>query len=74
MNQHKCHAIGCFKHTNPKLLMCPAHWTLVPTTLQVAVRDHYDPKQCDGTARPSREWIDAARAAITYIAKHEGKL
>jgi hypothetical protein len=68
---HICHAEGCSLPVNPKLLMCSRHWTMVPTELQVKVRNHFHPDQCKGKRRPSLEWITAAREAINYVRERE---
>lgn len=54
--------------------MCSMHWVLVPTDMQVKVKTNFNPEQCKGHhIRPSREWLLAARQAINYVAKHEGR-
>ena len=34
MGAHLCHVPGCRTATPPRLLMCPAHWRLVPDDIQ----------------------------------------
>ena len=63
---HTCHARNCTKPCKPEFLMCRAHWRLVPRDLQRAVWDNYRDGQCDDM-RPSREWHDAADAAIQAV-------
>lgn len=46
--------------------MCLPHWRMVPRHMQQAVYAHYRVGQCDDK-RPSREWLDAADAAIDYV-------
>jgi hypothetical protein len=67
---HHCHARGCTTPVKPEMLMCLRHWRMVPRKLQKAVWDTYRPGQCDDK-RPSREWHDAADAAIKYVAALE---
>jgi hypothetical protein len=55
----------------PELLMCRGHWKLVPRQLQLRVMGEYRQGQCDDK-RPSREWIEAAQAAIEQVAEREG--
>lgn len=50
--------------------MCKRHWGMVPRVLQKAVWLHYREGQCDDK-RPSREWFDAADAAINAVADRE---
>jgi hypothetical protein len=67
---HTCHARGCSTLVRPELLMCLRHWRQVPRTIQRAVWDSYRPGQCDDK-RPSRTWLDAAGAAIGFVALGE---
>lgn len=69
-DQHHCHAKGCRKITKPEMLMCFAHWKMVPAELQKAVWATYRPGQCDDK-KPSEAWHKAADAAIAYVAKRE---
>ena len=71
MSAHRCHARGCEKPCPPKFLMCRKHWHMVPETLRNAVWGTYQPGQESGRHRPSREWHDAADAAIEAVAKIE---
>lgn len=70
---HTCHARGCKTAVRPELLMCLRHWRLVPRKIQRAVWATYRPGQCDDR-RPSREWHDAAGAAIGYVALLENEV
>lgn len=70
---HHCHARGCVRSVPPEYLMCGYHWRLVPKVLQLAVWRTYRPGQCDDK-RPSREWHDAADAAIDYVHRLERKM
>ena len=69
---HTCHARGCDKPVPPEMLMCGPHWRLVPRVIQRAVWAAYRPGQCDDK-HPSKEWHQAADAAIGYVARAEGK-
>jgi hypothetical protein len=71
MNEHYCHARGCTVAVKPKMLMCWNHWKQVPKNIQQAVYLHYRPGQCDDK-HPSKEWHDAADAAIGFVAQKEG--
>lgn len=68
---HHCHAPGCTKHVKPEFLMCRAHWLSVPKQIRDRVWDTYNPGQCDGQAPVTREWHEAADAAIQAVAKKE---
>jgi hypothetical protein len=68
--KHLCHARGCQKAVKPELLMCPPHWRRVPKNIQARVWDTYREGQCDDK-NPSKDWHEAADAAIGYIAKLE---
>ena len=70
--KHPCHAIGCEVDIAPKLLMCPAHWRLVPRALQRAVWDTYVERQ-EIRKDPSDEYMVAQRAAVEAVAKREGR-
>jgi hypothetical protein len=70
---HTCHARGCTTHVQPEMLMCKTHWWLVPRKIRDAVWATYRHGQCDDM-KPSREWLQAADAAIGFIARLEGKL
>jgi hypothetical protein len=56
----------------PELLMCLAHWRKVPLPIQRAVWRYYRPGQCDDR-QVSREWLQAADAAIGHVARQEGR-
>ena len=52
--------------------MCYAHWKKVPRKIQLAVWKHYRAGQCDDKDF-TREWAQAADAAIGYIAMLESQ-
>lgn len=68
---HTCHAKLCAAPCRPELLMCLRHWRMVPKALQRRVYETYRPGQCDDKL-PSREWREAADAAIASVALKEG--
>ncbi len=67
---HHCHAKGCRERVEPKLLMCPRHWRMVPRNLQAEVWRTYRAGQ-EIDKRPTREYLDAADAAINAVAAKE---
>ena len=69
--EHHCHARGCTVQVKPELLMCWNHWKQVPRNIQQAVYQHYRPGQCNDKCI-SKEWLEAAEAAIGYVAQQEG--
>lgn len=71
MSAHTCHATLCKTRCPPTYLMCPRHWRMVPTRLQRLVWATYREGQCRDK-RPSREWHQAADAAIAAVALAEG--
>lgn len=73
MSEHKCHATACNTPVPPRMLMCAAHWSMVPKDLQNSVLANYRHGQCDDK-RPSREWSRAAFAAICAVADREGRV
>lgn len=72
---HTCHADGCDTRVPPRMLMCRRHWAMVPRALQRAVWDTYQPGQerLDGSAYPSCDYLDAARAAVDAVAAKEAQ-
>lgn len=55
------------------MLMCRRHWFMVPRGIQRSVWATYREGQCDDK-RPSKEWHEAADAAIGYVAIRERKI
>lgn len=70
--EHHCHARHCEAVIKPELLMCWNHWRQVPKVIQQAVYQHYRSGQCDDK-NVSKEWLQAADAAIGFLAKKEGR-
>lgn len=69
---HYCHAEACEVKVPPRMLMCLAHWRMVPKPLQDAVWDAYVPGQ-EQRMDPSGGYLVAATAAIEAVAKKEGR-
>ncbi len=69
---HHCHAQGCPKRTQPKMLMCYPHWKMVPIELQRRVWAEYRAGQ-EVRKDPTGTYLDAADAAIAAVAKLEGR-
>lgn len=68
---HRCHARFCSTSVPPRMLMCTAHWRMVPYRLQTDVWDAYVPGQ-EVRKDPTPEYLKAARAAINAVAEKEG--
>lgn len=68
---HHCHARRCAAHVPPERLMCRGHWFMVPKRVRDAVWATYREGQCDDMS-PSKEWHQAADAAIGFVALEEG--
>lgn len=68
---HTCHARACKAPVPPAMLMCKRHWFLVPLELRDVVWATYRRGQ-EIDKRPSREYLDAADAAIKAVAEKEG--
>lgn len=68
---HTCHAIDCNKPVAPRMLMCRAHWRLVPPLMQSAVWATYRRGQ-EEDKRPSLAYLKAAHAAVRKVGDLEG--
>jgi hypothetical protein len=68
---HTCHAKGCDVRVPRRLFMCRWHWYRLPVTLRDAVWATYVPGQ-ESRMDPSREYLDASRRAIEWLANLEG--
>ncbi len=68
---HHCHARGCIKPVPRAMLMCHKHWYMVPLELRRRVWATYQPGQEEGRAEVSKEWHEAADAAIKAVADKE---
>lgn len=71
---HECHAFGCATPVHPRFLMCRDHWFQLPQELRRAVNAAFVPGQEEKRVRPTQAWLNAAQAAVTYIAEQEGRL
>ena len=69
---HHCHATGCRRAVAPEMLMCRRHWFMVPAPLRAWVLETYRDGQCDDW-RPSAAYCAAAAAAVTAVARQEGR-
>lgn len=67
---HTCHAHGCTKQIKPSLFMCGRHWWMVPVKLRATIWKLYRPGQ-EADKQPSREYVEAAKAAIEAVRAKE---
>ena len=72
MSGHTCHARNCTTSVPPKMFMCRGHWFMVPKAMQARIWATYRPGQ-ERTKDPSLEYLDAAMAAVNYVAELEAK-
>lgn len=70
---HTCHAIACSKKVKPAMMMCKKHWFMVPLAIRNQVWAHYRSGQ-EGDWRPSKEYCEAAKAALRAVAEKEGRV
>lgn len=69
-----CRANGCRQQIPRDLLMCPAHWQMVPPDVQRAVwAAHQRGQAIGGPVAPSIAWYAAAAAAVEAVARAEGR-
>lgn len=64
---HHCHWPGCTKSVPPAKWGCKAHWFALPKHIRDAIWAAYAPGQ-EISMTPSRAYLEAARAARTWIA------
>lgn len=64
---HRCHWPGCERRVKPALWGCREHWFALPPAIRTAIWRAYEPGQ-EVSKRPSRAYLEAARAAQEWIA------
>lgn len=69
-DKHTCHARGCFKCVPPNLWGCREHWYALPKSYRDAIWETYVPGQ-EIRKDPSPEYIEAATAAVNWLAAKE---
>jgi hypothetical protein len=65
--RHECHWPGCARQVAPARWGCAPHWYALPIELRQRIWNAYRPGQ-EKDARPSREYIEAARDVQEWIA------
>ena len=68
---HHCHAHACTALVAPSLLMCRAHWAMVPNELRFPLLRAHRAGQCRDK-RPSAAYLAAQRACVAHVARAEG--
>ena len=68
---HTCHATGCNTEVPPTMFACKRHWFMVPKAIRDRIWATYREGQCDDW-KPSREYLEAAKAAVISVARREG--
>jgi hypothetical protein len=71
--RHGCHWPGCDRQVPPAMWGCKAHWFRLPQAIRNRIWRAYRAGQ-EEDGRPSREYIDAARAAQDWIAANDTPL
>jgi hypothetical protein len=72
--KHDCHWPGCGRACPPAMWGCKEHWFALPKPLRDRIWRAYRPGQ-EIDQRPGRDYIEAARAAQSWIAaNHPGDL
>lgn len=65
MSTHTCHHPFCEQPCPPRMFACRPHWASLPKRFKDAIWASYSPGQ-ERRMDPSREYLDAARAAVNY--------
>jgi len=66
--KHHCHWPGCTEQVPPAKWGCYPHWMALPSEIRAAIWQAFRPGQ-EVDQRPSRQYVEAARLAQTWIAK-----
>lgn len=66
---HTCHWPGCERQVPPAMWGCKEHWFKLPSDLRGRIWRAYRVGQ-EEDGRPSRAYLDVAREAQEWIAKH----
>ena len=70
--KHECHATGCKNHIPPAMLMCRAHWFMVPKNIRDEVWGAYRPGQ-EVTKDPNEKYMTAYKRAVVAVEIKEGR-
>lgn len=69
--RHACHWPGCPVQVPPAMWGCRPHWARLPLNIRDAIWRAFRPGQ-EITARATVAYVQAAKAAQNWIAKHHG--
>lgn len=64
-SEHRCHWPGCPEIIPPRLWGCRVHWLMLPQGYRRGILEHYRKGQ-EHDKRPSREYVQTARAAQVW--------
>lgn len=67
--RHHCHWPGCTRRVKPAMWGCREHWYSLPHEIRTRIWRAYEPGQ-EISKSPSREYLEAARAAREWAEKH----
>lgn len=66
--KHTCHAYGCETEVTQEMLMCKAHWGMVPSKLKQAIYS------LRGKPEARKEWRHTAQQAINAVGMKENNM
>ncbi len=69
MRVHCCQASGCLVPLQRLHLMCPRHWAMVPTSIQVEIANSYQRSACINSAA----YYESCADAIEFVARQENR-
>ncbi|MDP2214752.1 hypothetical protein [Phenylobacterium sp.] len=69
---HHCHWPGCDAQVPPAKWGCKRHWFALPPQIRAKIWNAFRPGQ-EVDQRPSRQYVEAAREAQSWIAAHLAK-
>lgn len=70
---HTCHATECEVNVPPEMFMCRKHWFSLPKIMRNKIWRYYRQGQCEDWSI-SKEYSEAAKECVRYIANKEGKI
>ena len=72
ISRHTCHATGCQEFVPREMWGCRKHWFMLPKIMRNQIWRYYQSGQ-EQTGEPSKLYLLAARDAVIWVAKAEGK-
>lgn len=69
---HRCRATGCMEMVSHKMLMCAAHWRMVPKPLQAEVHSTYRTvTRKEASFQNIKAYTSAVQKAVEHVAALE---